>query len=818
MFGPIRILLSTCTVLLVCAVACEAANLDRTGTQWAPFIEWELENGSFSGNPFDLQATVRFVHTESGETRTTGMFFKGNQTWGFRFTATRPGAWNFQTSSQDSDLDRHTGTITVTPNDSKYGFVTSLGSKWARPFGRSGRIRPFTPQLVMYGHPRTFYHQPKIIDTHIQQLLVGHGFNGFHVPVYCRWFDIDQDRSDKITAEDPNPDPRTFEALELLITKVHDAGGIVHLWAWGDESRRQTPIRWGINGKVDQRLQRYIAARLGPLPGWTMGYGFDLWEWVEGEQLASWHHHMHEEFGWHHMLGARARKNRLSQLCETLDYSSYEQHRPEYATYVETINRRPNKPSFSEDRFRIRQSQQYRDKDYTEEMTRRGLWHSTMAGGVANIWGRLDGDLAINMGRGMSKPYENAHWIKTHATFFRDRTTFDMKVDDRRTDGICLVRSATFGLIAYKENCRDISLDLSSIDTAQPAVAIDTKQPYRELDLGQLEPKLQTWKAPHESDWAIAVGDFTRPRESYCRLTPMHTGVCQIGKDHVLGAGYTDQQRMPFVIYSFLVEGPHGERALVDLGPKTVDYCNRMFRHHGFFRDLGPTQSTNQRYPDDIAQPHGNVFRQLGHKGISPNEIDHILFSHLHADHHGMDNARNGGAAEDFPRAMLHVSAIGWKDNLARRTDAGWNSYVDFAFSDFIERQRQVGRVRLVDSHTVFPGLRTVYLGGHSECSQAVLVDTAEGTAIFASDELYLYQLLEENILPKILTTEHRYRNAIRRLVELVESNDGILIPSHDSRVWQAYETTGDGWLTVLRQATRAAVSSFHQANKGVIE
>ena len=53
--------------------------------------------------------------------------------------------------------------------------------------------------------------------------------------------------------------------LELLITKVHAAGGLVHIWAWGDEARRWTPVRWGKNGKVDKRLQRYIAARLGPL-------------------------------------------------------------------------------------------------------------------------------------------------------------------------------------------------------------------------------------------------------------------------------------------------------------------------------------------------------------------------------------------------------------------------------------------------------------------------------------------------------------------------------------------------------------------------
>ena len=55
----------------------------------------------------------------------------------------------------------------------------------------------------------------------------------------------------------------------------------MHLWTWGDEQRHMTPARWGINGNVDRATpERYIAARLGPLPGWTMGYGFDLDEWV----------------------------------------------------------------------------------------------------------------------------------------------------------------------------------------------------------------------------------------------------------------------------------------------------------------------------------------------------------------------------------------------------------------------------------------------------------------------------------------------------------------------------------------------------------
>ena len=307
---------------------------------------------------------------------------------------------------------------------------------------------------------------------------------------------------------------------------------------------------------------------------------------------------------------------------------------------------------------------------------------------------------------------------------------------------------------------------------------------------------------------AISIA-ATEPK--VCQLTPFHTGVCQIGKDHVLGSEYTADERLPFVIYSFLVESPSGDRALVDLGPKTVTYCNRMFRTHGFFRDLGEGIPQSKRYPDDIVQPHGNVFTQLSRANVSVDSIGHIVFTHLHADHHGMDDATNGGSAEAFKNAVLHVSRRGWDQNLAKRTDGRWNSYVDYAFSDFLMRQSQVGRVRFEDNREVFPGLSTMYLGGHSECSQAVLVETSAGLAIITSDELYLFQLLEDRIIPQIRTTERRYRQALNRLVDLAERRKGIFIPMHDPVVWQTYVDNGDHWLVNLRERTVAAIAEFRR-------
>jgi hypothetical protein len=475
-----------------------------TSQQWV-YAEWSLDVDSYPGNPFDVVAVVTFEHQESDEIRRTEMFYDGGNTWKFRFTGTQPGEWRFSSQSSSPALNGLKGTVMVTPNPGARGFVTDYGEKW----GWSGTGEVFVPQLVMYKLPFYFHNQPALVDADIEEFLNRHGFNGFHVPnIGGGWFDMER-IDGRINAGMADPDFRTFEALEMLIPKVHAAGGMVYIWVWGDEARRQTPIglAGGINGPVDRRLQRYIAARLGPLPGWTMGYGFDLWEWVNGPQLTTWRDYMYSHMGWPHLLGARASKNRLDQLSEAMDYSGYEQHRPNYATYVETITQRPEKPSFSEDRFRIRNTHPY--KDYDMQMTRRGLYHSAMAGGVANIWGNLDGSTHE---RG-SAPYPNPEWIKTYATFFEDRFRQDLERCNSLTDGVCLQRSDHTAFIFYKEDTDSLLFDLTQMQGSQPAVAVDTQRPYAELDLGTFSPSQQVWAAPHASDWIIAVGSFAEERE-----------------------------------------------------------------------------------------------------------------------------------------------------------------------------------------------------------------------------------------------------------------------------------------------------------------
>ncbi|MBN2105229.1 DUF5060 domain-containing protein [bacterium] len=493
----------------------------QTGTQWSPYMEWEIPESdvSYSGNHFDVIAAVKFTHSGSGDTVRTLMFYDSTDTWEgwkFRFTGTKTGTWNYESFSDNADLDRRAGSVTINenPDPGTHGFLRNFGNRW----GWQGTETAFVPQLVMFPNPA--YQDQVSTDERIQTFIAGHGFSGFHFTCACQWFQLGEGTWDNLS-EDPNPDPETFQCVEYVIAETHAAGGMVHIWQWGDAQHRASISRWGYDSDVHHRLLRYIAGRLGPLPGWSMGYGFDLGTeeyegeiWGDEEELEYWHFHLHQYFGgWPHFLGGRpAGPNTGTDHSpyiswnDGLDYSSYEHHLPDINVYMAAFDAIPNQPVFSEDRFRIRGFSP--EKDYTELMTIRGLYYSTMAGGVANIWGNfMNSSWVYEEGPGYSSlPYDSAACIKTYATFMQDRFHQDMVRDNTITDGYCLKRPNLLDYIFYIKDASSVDMDLSGMPGPRFAIAVNALAPYAEIGLGWLEAQNQTVTLPSQSDWAVAVG------------------------------------------------------------------------------------------------------------------------------------------------------------------------------------------------------------------------------------------------------------------------------------------------------------------------
>ncbi|MEL6678882.1 MAG: DUF5060 domain-containing protein, partial [Pseudomonadota bacterium] len=382
--------------------ASDPKDLGTTSAEmFAPYAEWTLDNPSISGNAYDLEAKAVFTHVETGEIIETGMFYNGDGSYSFRFSGTQDGAWTFRTSSSDGDLNGFTGRVNVAADPDARGFVVAENGKFAQQMG-DGSLDAILPNYAMIDPDLSSYlDNPNKIQDLIDLFIVEHGFTGLHIPnIGGQWFDIDNTNGEAgsaIGSAKTNPDPETFRALEQIITAVHEAGGTVHFWPWGDSQRGQTPdqLPGGENGTEHLRLLEYIADRLGPIPGWTMGYGFDSDEWTSPDKTAERTAYFDAQSDYDHLLAVRSEgpnsgtDHREDSAWHTRqDFADYEHHEPDYDVYVAALEASDGAAVQSGDRFRVR-GEDGPGKDYTEEQTVDGLWQATMAGGVSNIWGNL---------------------------------------------------------------------------------------------------------------------------------------------------------------------------------------------------------------------------------------------------------------------------------------------------------------------------------------------------------------------------------------------------------------------------------------------
>ncbi len=323
---------------------------------------------------FNEHQPITFYH-ESGKTIKSLTFLESGLTK-VRFTGTLAGQWKFENKSLDVIQDSI---------NQLNGFLESANQKWVY----SGSGKAIVPQFIMYDGAD--------IDHGINEFVKGHGFTGFHI-TNLREFE---------------KNPAYFEEV---VRKTYEVGGHTHFWIWGDEQRKLTPEYY--EGDVDY-LYKEILARLGPMPGWSVGYGFDLFEWVVAEDLDAWRASWHEISDYRHLMGGRGYKNEYKPISTNMDYVSWEWHRPSLADYKAHLLQASDKATFSEDRFRIRTPSKYPLKDYDEDDTVIGLWDSLIAGGVANIWGNR-GD-----GAQYSIPYKNKKAIKKYSVVANELFTAD---------------------------------------------------------------------------------------------------------------------------------------------------------------------------------------------------------------------------------------------------------------------------------------------------------------------------------------------------------------------------------------------------------
>jgi glyoxylase-like metal-dependent hydrolase (beta-lactamase superfamily II) len=124
--------------------------------------------------------------------------------------------------------------------------------------------------------------------------------------------------------------------------------------------------------------------------------------------------------------------------------------------------------------------------------------------------------------------------------------------------------------------------------------------------------------------------------------------------------------------------------------------------------------------------------RTLGEVGLSADDVEIVLASHLHFDHAGgfTDRAADGSLVPHFRRAQYIVRTGEWED----ATHPHERNRASYLAENYVPLQ-EAGVLTLVEGNAeIIPGIRVVRTGGHTMHHQIVFLESAGKTAVFAAD------------------------------------------------------------------------------------
>lgn len=181
---------------------------------------------------------------------------------------------------------------------------------------------------------------------------------------------------------------------------------------------------------------------------------------------------------------------------------------------------------------------------------------------------------------------------------------------------------------------------------------------------------------------------------------------------------------------------------------------------------LGAEKNVNRKLPEE------DPLYALKQVGIKPQDVSHLILTHAHFDHIGYVDA--------FPNAkvFVHRKELAWVIALPK-----WAvGYGSFCLDRLYKVRDQIIPID-IDIYEIVPGIETVYAGGHSAGSLAVVVSTNKGRVCICGDNCFLYKTIEEKL--PIGLTNNLYESIA--FLERLPSLGEIFLPGHDPKVYELY-------------------------------
>jgi glyoxylase-like metal-dependent hydrolase (beta-lactamase superfamily II) len=125
------------------------------------------------------------------------------------------------------------------------------------------------------------------------------------------------------------------------------------------------------------------------------------------------------------------------------------------------------------------------------------------------------------------------------------------------------------------------------------------------------------------------------------------------------------------------------------------------------------------------------LLENLSAGGVSPDDIDVVINTHLHFDHCGWNTLRRGHKiAPTFPKAKYYVQEGEWH-HASRQFERDRISYISDNYDPLIES----GQMQLLKGdQPILPGISVKVFPGHTAHMQAVILQSGGRAACYISD------------------------------------------------------------------------------------
>jgi len=240
------------------------------------------------------------------------------------------------------------------------------------------------------------------------------------------------------------------------------------------------------------------------------------------------------------------------------------------------------------------------------------------------------------------------------------------------------------------------------------------------VELKQFAPKHPGTEAPKHPGIQAPKHDIVRHSIGDLELISVNDGFFRLDGGAMFGV-------IPKPLWAPKAPPDERNRILLAMRPLVVRGTRTMII------DAGAGDKENQKFRDIYGLDRSrHLDHSLAEAGLTVEDIEIVLASHLHFDHAGGFTVRDasGRIRPRFPRAQYVVRRGEWEDathpNARTKGSYFLDNYVPLA---------EAGVLQLVDDdQMIMPGVRVRRTGGHTPHHQIVLIESGGQSAAFVAD------------------------------------------------------------------------------------